>query len=173
MTITEILSLLIIAANIYVSYRGFKDSEFYNRYAFEVEKVIVYRQYDRLVTSGFLHVNWTHLIFNMISLYLFSTSLAGQLEVFSYLLIYFGSLIAGNLFSLVLHKKDSDYRSVGASGAVSGIIFASISLFPGFNIGLLFLPVDWHLYSTPYTASVPAAIILVMRRISALPWRVC
>ena len=141
MTVTEIISLLIIAANVYVSYRGFKDSEFYNRYVFEVEKVTVYRQYERLVTSGFLHVNWMHLIFNMISLYLFSTSLAGQLSVFSYLLIYFGSLIAGNLFSLVLHKKDSDYSSVGASGAVSGIIFASIALFPGFNIGLLFLPV--------------------------------
>ena len=59
-------------------------------------------------------------------------------NMFSYLLIYFGSLIAGNLFSLVLHKKDGDYSSVGASGAVSGIIFASIALFPGFNIGLLF-----------------------------------
>lgn len=143
MTITELISLLIIAANVYISYRGFKDSIFYNRYAFEVEKVTVFKQYDRLVTSGFLHVNWMHLIFNMISLYLFSSSLAGQLGVFAYLLIYFGSLIAGNLFSLLLHKKDGDYSSVGASGAVSGIIFASIALFPGFNIGLLFLPISF------------------------------
>lgn len=143
MTITEIVSLLIIAANVYISYRGFKDSVFYNRYVFEVEKVTVFKQYDRLVTSGFLHVNWMHLIFNMISLYLFSSSLAGQLGVFAYLLIYFGSLIAGNLFSLLLHKKDGDYSSVGASGAVSGIIFASIALFPGFNIGLLFLPISF------------------------------
>ncbi|PVD53695.1 rhomboid family intramembrane serine protease [Terrimonas sp.] len=141
MEYTIIISLLIIAANVIVSNKGFKNIEFFSRYSFEVEKVTLYKQYDRIVTSGFLHVNWMHLIFNMLSLFLFSGSLAAILNPFSYLLVYFGSLICGNLFALLIHKKDSDYSSVGASGAVSGLIFAAIALSPGFSIGLFFIPI--------------------------------
>lgn len=141
MEYTFIISLLIIAANVIVSYKGFKSIEFFSRYAFEVEKVSLYKQYDRIVTSGFLHVNRMHLIFNMLSLFLFSGSLAAILNPFSYLLVYFGSLICGNVFALFIHKKDGDYSSVGASGAISGLIFAAIALSPGFSIGLFFIPV--------------------------------
>lgn len=141
MEYTIIISLLIIAANVIVSNKGFKNIEFFSRYSFEVEKVTLYKQYDRIVTSGFLHVNWMHLIFNMLSLFLFSGSLAAILNPFSYLLVYFGSLICGNLFALLIHKKDRDYSSVGASGAVSGLIFAAIALSPGFSIGLFFIPI--------------------------------
>ncbi|MFT3751085.1 MAG: rhomboid family intramembrane serine protease [Agriterribacter sp.] len=141
MEYTLVISLLIIATNVIVSNKGFKSIEFFNRYSFEVEKVILYKQYDRIVTSGFLHVNWMHLIFNMLSLFLFSGSLAAILNPFSYLLVYFGSLICGNLFALLIHKKDGDYSSVGASGAISGLIFAAIALAPGFSIGLFFIPI--------------------------------
>lgn len=139
MIYTGIVSLLIIIANCIVSYKGFNNSGFFNRYSFEVEKVLLYKQYDRIVTSGFLHVNWMHLIFNMLSLFLFGGSVA--LNPLEFLLVYFGSLICGNLFALLLHKKDRDYSSVGASGAVSGIIFAAIAVSPGFNIGLFFIPI--------------------------------
>lgn len=141
MIYTIIISYIIIAANIIVSYKGFKNIDFFNRYSFEVEKLTLYKQYNRIITSGFLHVNWMHLIFNMLSLFLFSGSLAAILNPFSYLLVYFGSLICGNLFALLIHKKDGDYSSVGASGAVSGLIFAAIALSPGFSIGLLFIPI--------------------------------
>lgn len=141
MIYTLIISLLIIAANVIVSYKGFNNIEFFSRYSFEVEKVTLYKQYDRIVTSGFLHVNWMHLIFNMLSLFLFSGSLAAILNPFSYLLVYFGSLICGNLFALLIHKKDGDYSSVGASGAISGLLFAAIALQPGFSLGLFFIPI--------------------------------
>ncbi|MFT3945951.1 MAG: rhomboid family intramembrane serine protease [Agriterribacter sp.] len=141
MEYTIIISLLIIAANVIISNKGFKSIEFFSRYSFEVEKVTLYKQYDRIVTSGFLHVNRMHLIFNMLSLFLFSGSLAAILNPFSYLLVYFGSLICGNLFALLIHKKDGDYSSVGASGAISGLIFAAIALAPGFSIGLFFMPI--------------------------------
>lgn len=141
MIFTLIASLLILVATCLVSYKGFKNTSFFNRYAFEVEKVRIFKQYDRLVTSGFLHVNWMHLIFNMLALFLFSGSLAASLNVFSYLLIYFGSLVCGNLFALYIHRKSGDYSSVGASGAVSGLIFAAIAITPGFRIGLFFIPI--------------------------------
>jgi len=136
------ISIIIIIANLIVSYKGFSDRNFYARYSFEVEKILIYKDYKRLITSGFLHVNWMHLIFNMLALYFFSGSLESYIGPVYYLIIYFSSLIGGDLLSLFIHKNQGDYGSVGASGAISGIIFASIALFPGMRIGMLFLPIS-------------------------------
>ncbi|MBL0286488.1 MAG: rhomboid family intramembrane serine protease [Bacteroidetes bacterium] len=87
-----------------------------------------------------MHTNWNHLIFNMLSLYFFSGPLENQVGGLNFLLIYFTSLIARNLFALIIHKNHGDYCAVGASGAICGIIFASIALFPSMEIGLLLLP---------------------------------
>lgn len=135
-----LISIAIIIANFVVSYRGFSDHNFIKHYEFEVEKIRVYKEYRRLVTSGFLHINWMHLIFNMFSLYFFSNCLETSIGPVNLLIIYFASLIGGNLLSLLIHKNDGDYSAIGASGAVSGIIFASIALFPGMQIRLFFLP---------------------------------
>ncbi len=138
----SITSFIIIPANIIVSYRGFKDSIFYDKYAFRVDAVLLHKDYKRMVTSGFLHVNWMHLLFNMLALYFFSGSLELYLGSVKFLVIYFLSLIGGDLLSLFIHRNDGDYGSVGASAGVTGVIFASIALFPGMGIGLLFLPVS-------------------------------
>jgi len=138
---TGIISLLLIIANVAVSYRGLTSPGFFERYEFSVERLLVYRDYKRLVTSGFLHVSWRHLFFNMLSLYFFSGSAELFLGPVGFLLVYFASLIGGNLFSLFVHRHDSSYSSVGASGAVCGLIFASIALAPGMRIGLFFLPI--------------------------------
>lgn len=136
-----ILSVILIIANVIVSYRGFKDGIFYNKYKFNVDAVLLYKDYKRLVTSGFLHVNWMHLIFNMLALYFFSGSLELSLGPVRFLLIYFLSLIGGDLLSLFIHRHDGGYDSVGASAGVSGLIYAAIALFPGMKIGLLFIPI--------------------------------
>lgn len=133
MTVTGISFILIIITGI-VSWKGFNDRNFYERYEFSVEKIKVYRQYYRLVTSGFLHVNWMHLIFNMLALYFFSSSVEFFFGPLQFLLIYFASMIGGDLLSLFIHRYDSGYSSVGASGAVNGIIFAAIAVFPGMRI---------------------------------------
>ncbi len=137
-----IISLLLILVNVIVSYQGFKNSTFYNKYKFRVDAVLLYKDYKRMVTSGFLHVNWMHLIFNMLALYFFSGSLELYLGPVKFLLIYFLSLIGGDLLSLFIHRNDGDYDSVGASAGVTGVMFASIALFPGMHIGLLFLPIS-------------------------------
>ncbi|HXL58821.1 MAG TPA: rhomboid family intramembrane serine protease [Chitinophagaceae bacterium] len=138
-----LISIAIIIANVIVSYRGFSSHEFFARYSFEVEKILIYKDYKRLVTSGFLHVNWMHLIFNMFSLYIFSAGLESYIGSIYYLVIYFISLIGGNLFSLYIHRRHEAYSAVGASGAVCGIMFASIALFPDMRIGLFFLPISF------------------------------
>jgi len=140
MTGTGFIGIILIIANIIVSYKGFKDVAFLERYKFEVEKIRIYKDYKRLVTSGFLHVNWMHLIFNMLGLYFFSGPVEGYMGGIQFLIIYFASLAGGNVFSLLVHKNDSFYSAVGASGAVCGIMFASIAVFPGMSIGLFPLP---------------------------------
>ncbi|MBX3257803.1 MAG: rhomboid family intramembrane serine protease [Chitinophagaceae bacterium] len=142
----EIVTWILIAVNIIVSYKGFRDHDFLDRYSFEVDKILIYKDYKRIITSGFLHVSWMHLIFNMLSLYFFSGGLESYLGVLNFLIIYFGSLVCGNLFSLFVHRNHNSYSSVGASGAVCGIIFAAIALFPGLNIGLFFIPIPAWIY---------------------------
>ncbi len=136
------ISLVIIVANFLISYKGFKDHLFYDRYSFKVDNILLYKEYQRIVTSGFLHVNWMHLIFNMLAFYFFSSSLESSIGPINFLIIYFAGLIGGNLLTLVLHKSDGGYSSVGASGAIAGVIFTSIALFPGMGIGLFFLPIS-------------------------------
>lgn len=136
-----IFSLVIIVANVIFSYRGFKSSSFYEKYKFEVERILLYKEYVRLISSGFLHVNWMHLIFNMLALYFFAGNVEAYLGQFAFLLIYFASLVGGNLLSLFIHRHHPDYSSVGASGAVNGIIFGAIAMNPNMSIGLLFIPI--------------------------------
>jgi len=136
-----IISFILILANVIVSYRGFKDSLFYDKYKFRVDAVLLYKDYKRMITSGFLHVNWMHLVFNMLALFFFSGSLEQYLGPVRFLIIYFLSLIGGDLLSLFIHRHDGDYDSVGASAAVMGVMYAAIALFPGMRIGLLFIPI--------------------------------
>jgi membrane associated rhomboid family serine protease len=137
-----IVALIIIILNFAFSYKGFKSHDLFDKYKFEVDKILVFNEYQRLITSGFLHVNWMHLIFNMFSLYAFSGLLETYLGGVHFLTIYFASLIGGNLLALFIHKHHGDYNAVGASGAVCGIIFASIALFPNLGVGLFGLPIS-------------------------------
>ncbi|MDF2456461.1 MAG: conserved rane protein of unknown function [Cytophagaceae bacterium] len=137
---TGFIGLILIGINAVVSYQGFKDYKYLDKYSFKTSKIVGDKDYKRLITSGFLHVSWMHLIFNMVTLYCFSSEIELLLGVPKFLLIYFGSLIGGNLFSLYIHRNHYDYSAVGASGAVSGLIFASIALFPGIEIGFVGLP---------------------------------
>jgi membrane associated rhomboid family serine protease len=147
MEVSGIISLLIIASTCIISYKGFKSTGFYAKMEFEVEKILLYHNYKRLVTSGFVHVNWQHLLFNMISLFFFSFGLERTLGSIDFLALYFISMIGGNLLALLVHRKDPGYSAVGASGAINGVIYASIVLFPSMHIffmpgwlfGLLFI----------------------------------
>ncbi|MBO9595403.1 MAG: rhomboid family intramembrane serine protease [Niabella sp.] len=140
MTNTGIIGLLLILLNLLFSYKGFTNPLFFNKYQFEVDKILVNKEYKRLVTSGFLHIGWVHLIFNMISLYAFSGMIEYNLGELQFLVIYFSGLIGGGLLSLLIHRHHGGYSSAGASGAICGIIFASIALFPGMGVGFFGLP---------------------------------
>ena len=132
--------ILLISFNVLVSYKGFTESRFFERYKFSVLE-LHHQQYYRLLSSGFLHVDSPHLIFNMFALYIFGDVVIQTTGVFLFMLIYMLSLLAGNYFTYVNHKNESSYSAVGASGAVSGIVYSSILIFPKMELYLIFFPI--------------------------------
>ncbi|MEE9409260.1 MAG: rhomboid family intramembrane serine protease [Polaribacter sp.] len=132
--------LLIIIANVLVSMKGFNDYSFLDKYKFQVGRILSGEKL-RTITSGFLHADWAHLGFNMYALYLFGNIVVSILGIPNFLIIYFGSLLAGSLYSLKYHKDEPYYSSVGASGAVSGIVYASILVYPEMELYLFFIPI--------------------------------
>jgi len=136
----SIYTLIIIALNTLCSFKGFKDRSFFELYKFNIGGIKRGEQL-RLLVSGFLHVDLQHLLFNMITLYFFAGHVIYSVGPFYFFLIYFGSLIFGNLLSYYFHKNELYYSAVGASGAVTGILYAAILLYPGMNLYLYFIPI--------------------------------
>ncbi|MBN1818612.1 MAG: rhomboid family intramembrane serine protease [Sedimentisphaerales bacterium] len=137
---TAIWNLGIIAITVVVSYRGFMLPSLTDQYLFEPVRILRDKEYFRLVTSGFFHLDWMHLLFNMYSLYAFGRYIEEIYGFKDFLLIYFSGILGGNLLSLYLHRHH-EYRALGASGGVCGVIYASIFLLPGGSIILFMLPV--------------------------------
>ena len=132
--------LLIIIANVLFSMKGFDDYSFLDKYKFQVGRVLG-KEKIRMFTSGFLHVDWMHLGFNMYALYMFGGFVSTLLGAVSFLIVYFGSLMAGSLYTLQYHKNEPYYSAVGASGAVSGVVYSAILLNPGLELYLFFIPI--------------------------------
>ena len=132
--------LIIIIANILISMRGFKDATFFDRYKFNI-KALQNGDFKRALSSGFLHVDLQHLLFNMLTLYFFAEIVIYELGVVSFYFVYLTSLITGNLLSFYFHQREPYYTAVGASGAVTGIVYASILLNPGMKMFIYFIPI--------------------------------
>lgn len=139
----NVFVLALIIGTGLISYKGFTNSFFFRKYEFHIGSIRAGEQI-RMITSGFLHADWMHFAFNMLTLYFFAPVVIQNFGEWSFLSIYFGSMIAGSLLTLYLHKEDYYYRAVGASGAVTGIIYASILLYPDMTLYLFFaLPISW------------------------------
>ncbi len=141
----SIVTMVIIAANALISFKGFSDYSFFEQYKFNVG-AIIRGEKIRMLTSGFLHVDTAHLFFNMFSLYFFADVVIAYLGSFRFLIVYLGSLLLGNLLSLYFHKNEYHYSAVGASGAVMGIIYSAILLQPGMSLYLFFIPIPIPAY---------------------------
>ena len=143
----HLVTIAIIAANVIISFKGFNDHSFFEKYKFNTAAV-KRGEKIRVFSSGFLHVDTAHLFLNMLTLYFFADVVISALGNLAFVLIYFVSLLLGNLLSYFFHKDDYAYSAVGASGAVSGIIYAAILLIP-----------DMSLYMFPIPIPIPAYIL--------------
>lgn len=136
----DIVLLILIAANVMISIKGFSDDLFFDNYKFQIGAVIRGEKV-RMLSSAFLHVDYLHLILNMYVLYIFAPVIILNLGVIKFLILYFGSLLAGSILTLSYHKKELYYTAVGASGAVAGIIYAGILLNPDMKLIMFPLPI--------------------------------
>lgn len=141
----HVATIAIIAANVLVSLRGFNDVRFFERYKFGVGAIQA-GQKDRMLTSGFLHVDVAHLFLNMLTLYFFADVVINWFSPAKFLIIYLISLVAGSLLALFFHKDEPYYSAVGASGAVTGILYAAILLKPDMSLFLMFIPIPIPAY---------------------------
>jgi len=137
--------LLIIAATAIISYKGFGDEAFFRKYEFHIGSIRA-GEHIRMITSAFLHGDIGHLFFNMLTLFFFAPVVIGSFGSLSFIIIYFGSLIFGSLLTLYFHKNDYYYRAIGASGAVTGVLYSAILLQPDMNLYLFFIPIPIPAY---------------------------
>jgi len=108
-------------------------------------------EYYRFLTAGFVHGGGAHLAFNMITLFFFGPLLERLLGAGAFLILYFGAEIAAHALTFVMHRTDPQYAAVGASGAISGVVFAFCVFFPLRNLYLFFaVPIPAILFAFGY-----------------------
>ena len=138
-------TIAIIAVNVLISLRGFNEPGFFERYKFGIA-AIRSGQRERMLTSGFLHVDISHLFINMLTLYFFADVVIRWFNAPKFLIIYFISLLAGSLLALFFHRDEPYYSAVGASGAVTGILYSAILLQPSMKLFIMFIPIPIPAY---------------------------
>ncbi len=141
----HLATIAVIATNVLISLRGFNDLVFFDRYKFAIG-AIQGGQKERMFTSGFLHVDVSHLFMNMFTLFFFADVVINWFGWERFILIYIVSLMAGSLLALFFHKSEPYYSAVGASGAVTGILYAAILLQPDMQLGIMFIPIPMPAY---------------------------
>ncbi|WP_177764775.1 rhomboid family intramembrane serine protease [Flavobacterium sp. I3-2] len=146
---SEVL-IAIIAIVCLVSYKGFNDPVFFDKYKFNVGAIQRGQKY-RIFTSAFLHGDLSHLVFNLLTLYFFAPVVIAYFGSLGFLIVYFISLVCGSLLSLKIHEKQPYYSAIGASGAITGILYAAILLNPDAQLGLFFvIPVPAYVFGIGY-----------------------
>ena len=143
------VAILIIGLNIFFSYKGFRDRVFFNKYKFSPSS-IKRGEKIRYISSGFLHVDTTHLIVNMFTLYFFVDAVIFRVGEINFLIIYLTSLIFGNWLTYRFNSNNINYSAVGASGAVMGIVYSAILLNPEMTLFFFILPMPGYLFGLGY-----------------------
>lgn len=145
MNLTITIILVIITA--LVSFRGFSNQKVIDDLIFYPPAVTQRKQWYRFFTCGLIHADAAHLIFNMLSLYLFGRFVEAKfIEIFGeagkwyYLVLYISALFVSLLPTYLKHKNDPNYKSLGASGAVSAVVFAGLMVAPGIEVGFFIIP---------------------------------
>ena len=131
------MTIILIVITVAVSYAAFKSPKLMDQLQFNASKIVHKKEYHRLVTHAFIHANWEHLLVNMIVLFSFGQAIEayfkynfGNNAILDYILLYFGGILVSNIYALIKHRNNYFYNSVGASGAVSAMLFAAIFFDP-------------------------------------------
>ncbi|MGE4586777.1 MAG: rhomboid family intramembrane serine protease [Mangrovibacterium sp.] len=144
------MTVILILITSFVSVAAFNRIRLTEKLQFNASKVWHQHEWYRLLSHGFVHAGWEHLLVNMIVLFSFGQALEsyfhiafGRMASIWFLLLYFGGMAVSNLYALTKHRNNYYYNAVGASGAVSAVLFAAIFFDPWNRIyffGLLPVP---------------------------------
>jgi membrane associated rhomboid family serine protease len=141
----------LLAANVLASLYALSDPSVLDRLSYRPRRVVQEGEWYRLISGGFVHGGITHLAFNMIALYSFGPQLeAGVFGPLGFLVLYFGSELAAHALTMAAHYDDPRYAAVGASGAVSGVIFGFCLFAPFSQILVFFIPMPALLFAVVY-----------------------
>ncbi|MBB5875946.1 MULTISPECIES: rhomboid family intramembrane serine protease [unclassified Xanthomonas] len=140
------VNLILIVLTVLVSWAAFNNRRLLDRLILWPPAVDRHKQYDRLVTYGFIHADFPHLLFNMVTLYFFGGPIEVLMErltgnMLVYPLFYLAALVVSILPSYLKNQKNPNYMSLGASGAVSAVLFAFILMAPWTGIFFFFIPI--------------------------------
>ena len=148
------LTLVLIGTTVLVSWLAWQKPRLLDRLILWPPAIERHRQYDRLVTHGFIHADWQHLLFNMITLFFFGRYaeqiISARIGAVGFVLFYLSAIVIAILPTWLRHREDARYRSLGASGAVSAVLFAFILVQPWALIFVFFLPVPAIVYGVFY-----------------------
>jgi membrane associated rhomboid family serine protease len=132
---------LILLFTVVTSIYAFNDHTLYGKFMLHPYSVYRKNKLYTLITSGMIHSDWMHLIFNMMTFFFFAFALEAQIGSVKFGLIYFASLILSDIPTIFKHKNDFWYNSLGASGAISGVLFSFILFYPLTPLYLFFIPI--------------------------------
>jgi len=152
------ITYFIIGITVLVSFVAFQNQELMEKLQFNAAKVVHQKQYYRLISHAFIHANWSHLLVNMFVLFFFGRGIEqyfgyyfGNRATVYFLLLYFGGIMASNVWSLIKHQNNYYYNAVGASGAVSAMLFAFIFFNPWEKLYFFgILPIPGILFAIGY-----------------------
>lgn len=144
------ITIIIILLTAIISFSAFYNQKIMNDLIFYPPSVSNSQQWYRFITSGFIHADFMHLAFNMYSFYLFGEIVENAFAmIFAekakliFILLYLSALVVSLLPTYIKHREDRHYLSLGASGAVSAIVFAGIFLYPTLGMGIF--PIPFHI----------------------------
>lgn len=146
---TPYITYIILAATGIVSYRAFHDGGLKWKFMFNAYQIKHRKEWYRFFSHGLIHADWMHLGFNAYVLYGFGktveltyVSIFGVAKGnFNFILLYVGALAISSFYSFAKHQDNVHYNSLGASGAVSAVLFSFIAMYPDAKLGLLFIPI--------------------------------
>lgn len=131
----------IFVITVMVSLLAFSNPQIYESFILSPYRVYRKEKVYTLLTSGLIHKDWMHLIFNMLSYYFFAFNLERIIGHWQFAVLYIVSLVLSDLPTVLKHREDFWYRTLGASGAVSAVVFSFIMFDPMASMGLLFIPI--------------------------------
>jgi membrane associated rhomboid family serine protease len=148
------ITILIIAVTVGASFYAWRKPDLYRKWVMNPFMVNKHNEYFRFLTSGFIHADQAHLLINMFVFFSFGlslekgffTGLFGESGRLFYLLFYLLAVIVSEIPTFVKHKGDSWYNSLGASGAVSAVVFGNVMIAPFRDIYFFFIPIPGILY---------------------------